>query len=275
MSRSSSPARLRLPAVVVGFVALVAAGCSGSPASPMSPLALSGNTSLKGGAAPSSAGKVDVCHVNDKGGFQLINVSANALQAHLAHGDGQPNGAVPGGSHQVFGASCQVIQLKKYTLTLASGASGGTGSLDAAISYTKASGGTGTAVILDTHTAYHSLPGARWVSWAAVAEGSSTYGAPHTADDITYSIAFTLPAGAKDASASGTFYADNRGDGFLNGTLLGGHAPLPFGGGFTTPVSINASSGLAAGANTLSVKVQDQGGVSGVTFKATITYWAQ
>jgi len=276
MSRSSSPARLRLPAVVVGFVALVAAGCSGSPSSPISPsLSGVGSTSLRGGAASSSAGKVDVCHLNDTGGFQLINVSGNSLPSHLAHGDGRPNGAVPGGSHQVFGASCQVIQLTQHTLTLVSGAGGGTGSLDPAISYTKASGGTGTAVILDTHTAYQSLPGARWVAYATVKEGSRTYGAPHTGDDITYRVNFTLPAGATDASLSGTFYADNRGDGFLNGTLLGGHSPATGGSGFTTPVSISASSGLVAGANTLSVKVQDQGGVSGVTFKATVTYWAQ
>ncbi|HEX6324152.1 MAG TPA: hypothetical protein VFZ36_10540, partial [Vicinamibacterales bacterium] len=225
--------------------------------------------------APSSAGKVDVCHLNDTGGYQMINVSGNSLSSHLAHGDGQPNGAVPGGSHQVFGASCQVIQLTQYTLTLVSGASGGTGSLDAAISYAKASGGTGTAIIIDTHPFYASLPGARWVSWATVAEDSNTYGALHTGDDITYSMGFTLPAGATDASLSGTFYADNRGDGFLNGTLLGGHSPLPFGGGFSTPVSINATSGLVAGANTLSFTVQDQGGISGVTFKATVTYWAQ
>jgi hypothetical protein len=276
MSRSSSPARLPLPAVAVAVVALFAAACSGSPANPNSPLSLSSNTNLKGGGAPqSSAGKVDVCHLNDTGGFQLINVSANALQSHLAHGDGQPNGAVPGGSRQVFGASCQVIQLTQHTLTLVSGASGGTGSLDPAISYAQASGGTGTAIILDTHPAFHSLPGARWVSWATIKEGSRTYGAPHDGDDITYSIGFTLPAGATDASLSGTFYADNRGDGFLNGAPIGGHNPLPFGGGFTTPVSINASSGFVTGANTLSVKVQDQGGVSGVTFKATITYWAQ
>ena len=276
MSRSSSPARLRLPAAFVGFVALVAAGCSGSPANPMSPLALSGNTSQKGGAAPSSAGKVDVCHLNDTGGFQMINVSGNALQAHLAHGDGQPNGVVPASTDKKFGANCEVLVLREHTISLVSGAGGGTGTLDAAVSYAKASG-TGTAVIIDTHPFYASLPGARWVSWATHPEGSSTYGAPHVGDDVTYNIGFTLPAGATNASLSGTFYADNRGSGSLNGGLLGAHSATPFGAGFSTPVSLSTSSGLVSGANTLSFTVEDQGGISGVTFSVTVTYsiWAQ
>jgi hypothetical protein len=258
-------------ALLTGFVAAFATAC-GSSVNPNAPaLGGFGNT---GQSAGGGSGKADVCHRNGKG-FNLINVSVNAVPAHLAHGDGQPGGAVPGGSRQVFGASCQVIQLQQYTVTLASGASGGTGSLDPAVTYAKASGGTGAAIILDTHPAYHSLAGARWVSFATVVEGSKLFGAPHTGDDITYSIGFTLPAGATDASLSGTFYADNRGDGFLNGAPIGGHPALPFGGGFTTPVSIGASSGFVTGGNTLSVKVQDQGGVSGVTFKATITYWAQ
>lgn len=274
MSRSSSPVRFLLPAAAAGLLALFAAAC-GSPVNPNAPMPLSGTSNASGKAPASSAGKVSVCHRNDTGGFQMISISGNALQSHLAHGDGQPNGAVPGGSHQVFGASCQVIQLKQYTVTLASGASGGTGSLDPAVTYAKASGGTGTAIILDTHSAYHSLAGARWVSFATVMEGSSKFGAPHTGDDITYSIGFTLPAGATDASLTGTFYADNRGSGFLNGSPIGAHPALPFGGGFTNAAAINASSGFASGANTLSFTVQDQGGVSGVTFKATITYWAQ
>lgn len=273
MSRVSSPARLRLSAAAVGVAALFVTAC-GSPANPNAPMPFSatGDTSQKGGA--SSGGKVDVCHLNDTGGFQVINVSANALPAHLAHGDGQPNGDVPGTNNKVFGASCQVIQLQQYTLTLVSGAGGGTGSLDSTISYAKASGGTGTAIILDTHPAYQSLPGARWVSFATVSEyvwgqGWRTFGAPHVNDDITYSRGFTLPAGARGVSLTGAFLADNSGKGFLNGAPIGGTAD------FSTAASINATSGFVTGANTLSFTVQDWGGVSGLTFSATITYYAQ
>lgn len=275
MSRSSSPASLRLPAAIVGAVALLAAACSGSPANPTSPLSLSSNTSLSGGGAqPSSAGKVDVCHRSDSG-FNLINVSGNALQAHLGHGDGLPLGFVPGSTNQMLSASCQVLQ--PQTLTLVSGSSGGIGSLDPAISYARASGGTGTAVVLKTHPAYHSLPGARWVNWAMITtwfDSNFGFGKPHIGDDIAYSIGFTLPAGAMNASLTGTFYADNRGDGFLNGAPIGGHAATPFEGGFITPASVGASSGFVPGANTLSFKVHDAGGVAGVAFSVTITYFA-
>jgi hypothetical protein len=42
-------------------------------------------------AAP--AKKVDVCHLDkDTGIYHLINISSNALAAHMAHGDGVPDG---------------------------------------------------------------------------------------------------------------------------------------------------------------------------------------
>lgn len=267
--RSSSPVRLSLAA---GIVALFAAGC-GSASNPVSPMAVAGsNTSQKGGA--SAAGKVDVCHLNDTGGFQLITVSANSLQSHLAHGDGQPNGGVPNQPIQIFGASCQVITLTKHVVTLVSGANGVTGQTDPAITFSKASG-TGNPIVLDTHGAYASLPGARWVSWKTVVEFGRLYGAPHVGDDVTYSMPFTLPAGAINPSLSGSFYADNRGAGFLNGSPIGAHPASPFGGGYSNAAAVSASSGFAAGNNTLGFQVEDQGGVSGVTFKVTITYYAQ
>jgi hypothetical protein len=35
--------------------------------------------------------KVDVCHQTGNGGFHEINISANALPAHLRHGDVMPD----------------------------------------------------------------------------------------------------------------------------------------------------------------------------------------
>lgn len=252
--------------VAAAAIALFAAGC-GSSTNPVSPMALAGsNTSQKGGS--SAAGKVDVCHW-DGVVFNMINVSSNALQSHLAHGDGQPNGSAPNGG--LFNASCQV--LKKYTVTRGSGSGGVTGDLDLNLSYAKNSGGTGLAIVIDQHGAYASLPGARWVSWSTVMEGWNTYGAAHTGDDITYTTNFTLPAGAVNASISGTFFADNRASGFLNSTLLGAHA-AGLDGGYGTPVSFSISSGFVTGANTLKFVVQDFGGISGLAFQVTITYYA-
>ena len=49
---------------------------------------------LSAGAA--SAGKMDVCHREGNGSFHLINVSENAVPAHLYHGDALPGETVPG-----------------------------------------------------------------------------------------------------------------------------------------------------------------------------------
>ena len=52
--------------------------------------------------------KVDICHLNELGGWQLISVSANgmAVDAHLAHGDALPGQAVPGMSGYTFDENC-------------------------------------------------------------------------------------------------------------------------------------------------------------------------
>ena len=57
-----------------------------------------------GAGAP--APKVDVCHINGNGVYNLINVSDNAVPAHLAHGDGLPGGVV---GDKYFGADCSLI----------------------------------------------------------------------------------------------------------------------------------------------------------------------
>lgn len=52
--------------------------------------------------------KVDVCHRTGAGFYVLINISVNALQDHLNHGDGRPGQAVPDGSGRMFSASCSI-----------------------------------------------------------------------------------------------------------------------------------------------------------------------
>jgi hypothetical protein len=50
--------------------------------------------------------KVNVCHANEAGSFNLINVSESALPAHLAHGDAAPGDAVPGMIGYDFSSDC-------------------------------------------------------------------------------------------------------------------------------------------------------------------------
>jgi hypothetical protein len=42
-------------------------------------------------AVGSPQGKVDVCHITGNGSFHEINISGNALTAHLNHGDVLPD----------------------------------------------------------------------------------------------------------------------------------------------------------------------------------------
>jgi hypothetical protein len=53
------------------------------------------------------APKVDVCHLGDEG-YQLINISENALPAHRRHGDGLPGESVPGMPGMVFDSDCSI-----------------------------------------------------------------------------------------------------------------------------------------------------------------------
>jgi hypothetical protein len=62
---------------------------------------------LSAGAAP--AAKVDVCHREGNGSFHLINVSENALSAHLAHGDALPGDPVPGMEGKKFDEACNIV----------------------------------------------------------------------------------------------------------------------------------------------------------------------
>ena len=53
--------------------------------------------------------KVDVCHTEGNGSFHLINVSSNALPAHIAHGDAQPGDGVPGDPTKEFDDVCGLV----------------------------------------------------------------------------------------------------------------------------------------------------------------------
>jgi hypothetical protein len=86
--------------------ALVTVACEGgrTPASPSANAAVSLSSA-------SQAPKVDVCHAEANGSFHLIDVSGNALSAHLAHGDAQPGDAVPGVKGKRFDEACNQVDI--------------------------------------------------------------------------------------------------------------------------------------------------------------------
>jgi len=61
---------------------------------------------LVAGTTSAAPVKVDVCHIDDLGNFIKINISENAFDAHLAHGDASPNENVPGMSNYKFNGEC-------------------------------------------------------------------------------------------------------------------------------------------------------------------------
>lgn len=91
-----------------------------------------------GAGAP--APKVDVCHINGNGVYNLINVSGNAVPAHLAHGDAFPGDIVGG---KVLGPDCSLIP---FSLSLLGN---GATSLDITV---------GDHVVYTGHYAYGSTP---------------------------------------------------------------------------------------------------------------------
>lgn len=95
-------------------VMLVAAACS-DLAAPLAPPTESAAASMTSNAAAAKAAKVDVCHVNGTGSYQLLNINGNALPAHLGHGD-----LLPGAG--VLGADCKAAVAFSF---ISAGASGG------------------------------------------------------------------------------------------------------------------------------------------------------
>lgn len=66
-----------------------------------------------------AATKVDVCHFDkDAGIYFLINISDNAFDSHVAHGDAAPGELVPGQEGFKFASDCSVIPVKELIATL-------------------------------------------------------------------------------------------------------------------------------------------------------------
>ena len=101
----------RLCIALVPTLALALAACS--DVQPVAPRTLAADAAR----ADKGQGKVDVCHHSEEtNSYILISIAPPALSAHLAHGDGQPGGPVPGQPGWRFGPSC-VLQFVEGTLT--------------------------------------------------------------------------------------------------------------------------------------------------------------
>ena len=61
------------------------------------------------------AEKENVCHRKGNGTFFLINISVDAVPAHLAHGDALPGDPVPGVDGDVFDEACKAIETIRVT----------------------------------------------------------------------------------------------------------------------------------------------------------------
>jgi hypothetical protein len=72
---------------------------------------------MLGAVAQASAVKVDVCHRRGNGSYILINISENALAAHVAHGDASPGEPVPGMEGKQFDEACNVVDAPIYVLS--------------------------------------------------------------------------------------------------------------------------------------------------------------
>lgn len=64
---------------------------------------------LHPGLSTAASPKVDVCHQEGNGSFQLITVAYQAVQAHLGHGDALPGEPVPGNPGARFDPTCAQV----------------------------------------------------------------------------------------------------------------------------------------------------------------------
>lgn len=193
------------------------------------------------GAEP--APKVDVCHLGDEG-YELINVSENALPAHRAHGDALPGEPVPGMPGKIFGEDCSLenVALAGYVVVTSPEMSFGDGG------YGGWSCPAGTVVVGGgfeaTDPVAVSAPGTPGSVWPHYTFGPAESGwvirddPDGVGNTITvYAICATEPAGYEVVSSSALAFGDGGYGGWScpTGTVV-------LGGGFaaTDPVAVSA-----------------------------------
>lgn len=117
VSRASALAKFALLSVIA-----MSAGC-GAEVNPAAPGSTPSAASLDPGSSraaaqrPAEDGKVAICHrTQGTAAFIFISVGANALDAHLAHGDGRPGDPVPDHPDRTFGSNCEIPSATRVTV---------------------------------------------------------------------------------------------------------------------------------------------------------------
>jgi hypothetical protein len=94
-----------MPRRLIVAAALFAAGCSSGSA----PTTIAPTQSVPSVQAASVA-SASVCHVDTTSSYALLAVAPSAVPGHLSHGDGQPNGPVPGLNGYGFTSQCTIVE---------------------------------------------------------------------------------------------------------------------------------------------------------------------
>ena len=106
VTREISQVKMWALATAMAVAAAGAGACTQQ--TPLAPTPVVGNVSSHTASAANGASTEVVCHGRGDGTFAPLSVNANAVAAHLAHGDGRPLGAVPERS-AVFTSACEVV----------------------------------------------------------------------------------------------------------------------------------------------------------------------
>jgi hypothetical protein len=164
------------------------------------------------------------------------------------------------------------------TITLSSGSTPATFSISG--------GASGNASVYSVNTVSgsrcHSLwaspiAGTSWIGVSSNCANAAAVGSVPTPRVTDYAVGFELPQGFTDPSISISLHADNVATVFLNGTQIGAQpACCPLSNFQGAPeVFASSNAGLfQAGSNTLVFRVADHGTVTGLDFRAVVSYTA-
>jgi hypothetical protein len=155
---------------------------------------------LASAASAAPPAKVDVCHFNSLGEWQVntLRDKGEGIQAHLAHGDALPGQEVPGMADYEFNADCQPMLIPgSIVITKATNPAGGidfgfTDNISAPNSFTLDDGQdvTFNNVVPGTYAVSETVPSG-WDLTSATCDGGSTPSAIVVTAGVTVTCTFT------------------------------------------------------------------------------------
>ena len=140
-----------------------------------------------------AAEKMPVCHVDEMGILHFINISENAYDTHLAHGDKKIGDVVPGMAGMTYGSDCTPVKTFADVSGVWTGETGLAGSLGFAFTMTLTQDGTNvegivysgawngtrtvTGTIVGNVMSLHTSGGGYWADFSGnVVSDNSYYG---------------------------------------------------------------------------------------------------